>query len=123
MLHEKEPTLILFIESACSEQVNLREQLIRLTPTAVSSPARRHPKLKKAMAATRAVIFNIPVRQRNGARTGNTQLRFAGIVSCSIHACRQKLFSIRGLVTYYVRVAGNVINDEGLAASNITVVI
>src|SRR2546421_10194999 len=53
------------------------------------------------MDITQAELCNIPVRQRNGARNWQIlSIRLPPSSVAPIHACRQKLSSIRGLVTY-----------------------
>ena len=70
------------------------------------------------MDATQAAICNIPVRRRNRrTELAKTQHPFAAIVSCSDSRVPPEIVFDQGLGDLFVvRVAGNVINDEGLGS-------
>ena len=75
------------------------------------------------MAATQAAIFNIPVRRRNGERNWQRlSTPFAAIISCSDSRVPPEIVFDQGLGDLFVvRVAGNVINNEGLGSIEYTV--
>ena len=70
------------------------------------------------MAATQAAVCSIPVRRRNRrTELANTQHPFAAIVSCSDSRVPPEIVFDQGLGDLFiVRVAGNVINDQGLGS-------
>ena len=70
------------------------------------------------MAVTRAGTCNIPVRQQNGARNWQTiSIRLRASSVAPTLACPPEIVFDQGLGDLFVvRVAGNVINDEGLGS-------